>query len=59
MYYFTQIAQTLAAIVGWDVQYSAGEDSNRSLIVSIFTLSSSLGGSVGQLAGGPLYDVLK
>lgn len=56
---FTQIAQTLAAIVGWDVQYSAGEDSNRSLIVSIFALSSSLGVSVGQLAGGPLYDVLK
>ncbi|MGP5083039.1 MFS transporter [Corynebacterium variabile] len=51
------LSEILGVVVAWDRQYTAGSDDRRSSIVAFFSLSSSLGGSIGQLFGGRVYSI--
>ncbi|AKK08365.1 MFS transporter [Corynebacterium testudinoris] len=50
------VGEVLNVVVAWDVQYSVGNESRRTSIVALFSLTSSLGGSVGQLVSGRIYS---
>lgn len=50
--------QTIATVVAWDIQYNAGSDHNRALIVAIYSLSASLGTALAQLLGANIYNLI-
>lgn len=51
-------AQTLATIMAWQLQYEKGDDKDRSYIVAIFSMASSLGVGLANFIGASIYGGL-
>ncbi|MBP3088388.1 hypothetical protein EML15_04405 [Corynebacterium sp. sy017] len=50
--------QTLATVVAWDIQYSAGNEKDRAYIVALFSLTSSLGAGAAQFLASYLFHTI-
>ncbi|QNQ90993.1 MFS transporter [Corynebacterium poyangense] len=50
------LSQTIVTIVAWNIQYTAGEEKDRALIIAVFSLTSSVGNGCAQFIGSRVFE---